>query len=339
MNYSTLKEAYNIERFSQKREKVQEPFMNDYSVQDNCYYKNEYAIDTKVCNNGKSVSKFTNPKSTPQQILQKKEYTNLNPANIETSKLAYDSTEVSGYQSNQMNKMGNSCSPLQAPSYEYPVSNECKKEFQKTMTTYTNDHTINNMPYEEYNADSKMKDIQSYYDEDLEQYFDINNVTNEVNYNSSNPNKPKIPFMSNMNNLGYANDNTNEYRNLKDTEGDNLLKTKEYNLSDEDRKNALHALSVLKDIEDKINTSKNTSKDTSNNKLNVNETKNNTIFTTLINIGLFIFIGIVIILLCDQLVELAIQIGMKKAVNILQPYINNQIPQIPQMPQLLQVNQ
>lgn len=44
-------------------------------------------------------------------------------------------------------------------------------------------------------------------------------------------------------------------------------------------------------------------------------------YKNLINIGLFVFIGILIIFLCDQITEIAVNIGMKKTVYILEPYL------------------
>jgi hypothetical protein len=44
-------------------------------------------------------------------------------------------------------------------------------------------------------------------------------------------------------------------------------------------------------------------------------------YRNLINIGLFAFIGILIIFLCDQITEIAINLGMKKTVAILEPYL------------------
>jgi len=45
----------------------------------------------------------------------------------------------------------------------------------------------------------------------------------------------------------------------------------------------------------------------------------------IINVFIILFVGVIIILLCDYLVELSIQIGMKKTTYILEPYINNKI--------------
>ena len=53
-------------------------------------------------------------------------------------------------------------------------------------------------------------------------------------------------------NLNVTNNNTNDYANTKNKE-DDLLSTNIYNLSEDDKKNALQALKTLKEIEDKIN--------------------------------------------------------------------------------------
>lgn len=49
--------------------------------------------------------------------------------------------------------------------------------------------------------------------------------------------------------------------------------------------------------------------------------KSNLFYKNLINIGLFIFVGVLIIFLCDQITEIAINIGMKRTVAILEPYL------------------
>lgn len=350
-SYSTLKEAYNVDSFGTIARKktrkgieeqtadVTEPFLNDYSPQDDCYYKKEYGVDTKVCRGGStSVSRFTNPtpQGAQQQIVRKSE---MNPSYVETNKLSMNSTEVHGYKSHQMNTQGNSCSPLQAANYQYPISGECKKEFDKAMQTYTSDTTVNNIPYE----GSENKSIQPYYDEDLEQYFDFNNFNDAIDYKSSNTNKG-----------GYANDNTTEYRNMKTSTSktdDNLLRTEPYNLSEEDKKQALQALGVLKSIEEKIkgnasngnaastgtkSAGDSASAESAASAANAEGTKpdatatkpeeksTNTFYNNLINIALFIFIGVVFILLCDQIAELAIQVGMRRAAMILEPYLQKQ---------------
>jgi len=49
-----------------------------------------------------------------------------------------------------------------------------------------------------------------------------------------------------------------------------------------------------------------------------------TYYKNLVNIGLFIFIGILIIFLCDQITEIAINLGMKKTIELLEPFLSKE---------------
>ena len=52
-----------------------------------------------------------------------------------------------------------------------------------------------------------------------------------------------------------------------------------------------------------------------------NKWSNDTFYKNMINIGLFIFIGVLIIFLCDQITEIAISLGMKRTVSVLEEYL------------------
>lgn len=371
MNYSTLQEAYNINTF-EKKKPTQKSNKNNSSMM------------------------------APQ---------NSSPSFVETSKLALNSNKLSDYPID-----GSSCSPLQAPNYNIPVSNECKKEFENVMNVYTNANN-NNMMYNAQNnvnapnngvaiastiADtstilqgsplssttssslnystnmfnnlkSSNNNVMPYYDEDLEQYFNINNINDEVKYKSN-------AYMPNYNQQSYTNNDTSEYtnNNVIPKNGNNLLNNSSYNLTPEEKKSADDAIAFLKTIEDKItngninssgynktsisdpvlpinntgpggfkipnsqekpdniekvvNVEKvvNIEKIESSEKIEKND--NNYIYKAIFNISILLLIGIAIILLCDQIVELSIQIGMKRVVNILEPFLKNQIPiQIPEL--------
>lgn len=47
-------------------------------------------------------------------------------------------------------------------------------------------------------------------------------------------------------------------------------------------------------------------------------------YKNIVNIGLFVLIGVLIIFMCDQITEIAINLGMKKTVAILEPYLTRQ---------------
>ena len=323
---------------------------------------------------------------------------NSQPYNIENNSVASNKESVN------YNSKGGSCSPIQAPTYNIPISGDCKKERDAAMKTYIEE----NFKAESANGGSggsakgasaspsagignggenrstnsgniltnRQDNIMPFYDEDMEQYFDINNLTDEVGYKSNDGTKV-YNYMPNHNKNSYTNNNTGEYSNSNNASknGANLLNTAEYNLSPEERKKAQEALEYLKSIEDKINNDENRSanetldkvrrsndtgpggfgKATFENKKDIetekkaaaaaaataiqtnNENENKllesikenkkteNIFNMIINIFIFVFIGAFIILICDYITELAIQIGSTKTSNVLEPYIKYNI--------------
>lgn len=316
MNYSTLQEAYNLDSFEKIMKK-------------------------------KKIKSQENQKYSPSK----------GPANIETSKLTSSSESFPDYDE-YMKKAGGTCAPIQAPTYTIPTSGECKKEFNKAMKVFTEENFNQSKDVDMSNMASS-NDIMPYYDEDLEQYFDINNLNDEVKYN---PNNKASVYMPNNNKVSYTNNNTNEYTNNATifNNGNNLLNTSEYNLSPEERKKANEAIQYLKFLEGKIDSDERNAYALQLKKFNVTnppefykadektkklereieelkkreiilsksidenkKTQNN--INLIINIFVILFIGCIIIFLCDYLVELSIQIGMKKTTNILEPYMHNKM--------------
>jgi len=347
MNYSKLQEAYNIDTFEKKPKSVQKPNKN----------------------NGSMVVS-----------------TNTSPSFVETSKLSLNSNKLTDYPNNQ----GSSCSPLQAPNYNIPVSNECKKEHDDAMNVYTNANNnnsfmMNTFPNNMNNTDKPTSlqpaqlpssnpsstmtslnysassynnikgssdNVMPYYDEDLEQYFNINNLNDEVKYNSH-------AYMPTTNKQSYTNNDTSQYanNNIIPNNGNNLLNNSSYNLTPEEKKSTEEAIQFLKSIEEKINNGNVNSSGYNKTSVldpvippentgpggfkteNINESRdnlakqdtsikkntngNNYIYNAIFNISILLIIGIAIILLCDQIVELSIQIGMKRTVNILEPFIKS----------------
>jgi hypothetical protein len=370
MQYSTLQEAYNIDCLKPAKK------------------------------NNKSTSQASNNNTNSNN--HNNNHNNQNLYNIENNSLASNKEAV-----NYNNSSGGSCSPIQAPTYNIPISGDCKKERDAAMKTYIeenfktesiktgngnasssstseattvggngNKNTVNSGDTNVFT--NRQDNIMPFYDEDMEQYFDINNLTDEVKYNSGDGTKI-YNYMPNHNKNSYTNNNTGEYSsNNNSKNGVNLLNTNEYNLSSEERKKAQEALEYLKIIEDKINKTESsaqndtldsiirrsnntgpggfgdsrnsktfdmirneTQNDTQNDKDNIikrnieNENKllesikenkkTENIFNMIINIFIFIFIGAFIILICDYITELAIQIGSTRTSNILEPYIKYNI--------------
>ncbi len=323
MNYSTLQEAYNVDTFERKPRPSQK----------------------QKGSNAANATNATNASSA-----------NTSPSFIESSKLAMSSS---------------SCSPLQAPTYNIPISNDCKKEHADAMNVYLegNDKPPQSASTSAMTGMLNLKgngnggdNVMPYYDEDLEQYFNISNLNDEVKYNSHSSNSSNShssnsntnPYMPNSNKQSYTNNDTAEYtnNNAMVKHGNNLLNNTSYNLTPEEKKSAEEAIAYLKSIEEKIN--KNAVADPVVSNVNTGPVgfktptpptsptppppppvpvapatptqekssfSDNYIYNAIFNISILLIIGIAIILLCDQMVELAIQIGMKRAVYILEPYI------------------
>jgi len=378
MNYSTLQEAYNIDTF-EKKPKPSHKSRNP--------------------NGGSGSGGSGGGTNTPSSS------SNTSPAFVESSKLALSS-----------------CSPLQAPTYNIPISNDCKREHEAAMNVYTSaNNNLSNMmntipstasggngsdgfanfenaanPISSFNANINnsqplppsqqqqqqqqqqssssalqpaqnqfnglkgSNNVMPYYDEDLEQYFNISNLNDEVKYNP-NDNSKINSYMPNNNKQSYTNNDTAEYTNSNTSikNGNNLLNNSSYNLTTEEKKSAEEAIAYLKSIEDKINGSngiasgynRNTVADPVIPAVNtgpvgfktpapVKDAKDakdaktggasaasaasagdNYIYNAIFNISILLVIGIAVILLCDQIVELSINIGMKRTINILEPFI------------------
>jgi len=326
MNYSTLQEAYNVDTFEKKPRPSQKQ-------------------------KGSNAANATNTANAANAGSHNTSSANTSPSFIESSKLAMSSS---------------SCSPLQAPAYNIPISNDCKKEHADAMNVYLegNDKPPQSTSTSAMTGMLNLKggnsgdNVMPYYDEDLEQYFNISDLNDEVKYNShssnsSNSNTSTSPYMPNSNKQSYTNNDTAGYTNNNAIvkQGNNLLNNTSYNLTPEEKKSAEEAIAYLKSIEEKIN--KNATVATADPVVsNVNtgpggfktptppppvatpvpvapatpiqeksEKYDNYIYNAIFNISILLIIGIAIILLCDQMVELAIQIGMKRAVYILEPYI------------------
>jgi len=320
MYYSTIEEAYNLDSFEKKKKKKRDKL-----------------------------------RDIPESNLSK------GPSNIETSKLTASSEKIQDYEE-YIKSASKSCDPIQAPPYTIPISGNCKKEFKDAMKVYTEENFNSPKDINMSNMDSK-NDIMPYYDEDLEQYFDINNLNDEVKYN---PNNKLSNYMPNSNISSYTNNNTNEYTSTIFNNGNNLLNTSDFNLSLDERKKATDALQYLKALETKIDGDEKKAffdqmrlsntmgkrgylepqqHDAKTIKLEkeIEELKKREVILSksieenkkaqnninlIINVFIILFVGCIIILLCDYLVELSIQIGMKKTTHILEQYMNSKINEI-----------
>ena len=195
-----------------------------------------------------------------------------------------------------------------------------------------------------------LKNVQPHYDEELEKYLNVNDFQDNnlhyypqdhtKSYNNTNFSSPP----ENNSYIGYENDGKYEptqpyYRQVSPAPPRNLHnnlrnKNDEYverptrqqqsrQMNSEEREIEARRFAQLQDQREsrKVNYPEPLPK--SPEKAIIEE--KDTFYKNLVNIGLFIFIGILIIFLCEQISEIAINIGMKKTIMILEPYMKKDV--------------
>jgi hypothetical protein len=300
LSYSTLKEAYGL-----KKNRVQEStnYMGadnkdnknlnqgdikenliDYANHDDCYYE-KYNINMKSCNKDVEVE---------------------NKNKVKLCDKFTDYSNIDDY--NKVNNENN-CTPLQAPTYNYPISEESKKKFKEAIdATFMKQQQPT---YNEYNKRTDITKIKPYDDDELDQYLSFENFKEAITY------KPP----ENLNNIPPSTNNMpSSTNNMQNTTSYPIYRETDKNINKEEiDPNRFHnKTGELTSLEKSFLLSQ--MNEENNKKLEESEKKNR-MYNNYINIGLFIFIGIAIILLCDQISEISINIGMRKTAKILEPIL------------------
>lgn len=308
--------------------------------------------------------------------------------------------EIGNYKIEEYKKdFSEHCEPLQPPHYKLPVSDKVMKNYNNAYQVFLKDRKINQLNdknnlnntlnvtvppnknnkhtiniYDNYNKIrlEDIKEIEPYYDEDLDNYLNINEFNNidykyddnyqdeiknelmKKNYNLKtqeplkfNPddyilipkNKLKSPnkYSTNLQPRKYPrhhydNNSDNDINIDSDQEDDSEININDYNdYNDDNDYNDYNDDITHKPIIEKFNTNKRKRKEIfRNNNPRVLESYNqdflkknpiNNFYKNIINIGLFILIGVFIIFLLDLLTELALHKGMKQTVEVLIPLL------------------
>jgi hypothetical protein len=316
MNYATIYEAYGIETMDKKRKKKDQNDLND----------------------------------------------NKNEMNIES----YNKNQNTNY-----------CEPLQPPNYKIPISNESLESYNKSYQQFLkkrdfneyetknkeklklddiiisqnkNENKNNINIYDNYNKIQldKVDKIEPYYDEDLENYLNLEDFENEE-YDKTYENYIKRQLINKKYDLQTQNTfnfNPEDFILIPKKKFETKLKSQsiqEQNIETLDPITELPSIpknTEVKKIAQETNIAvpienspivNNILKDNTKegyinydiykNSNNNNNNNINIFYKNLINIGLFILIGVFIIFLLDLLTDLAFHKGMKETVNILLPLI------------------
>jgi len=280
------------------------------------------------------------------------------------------------------------CEPLQPPHYKLPISDKVMQNYNNAYQVFLKDRKINqlnqkndinttlNVPasnknnkhsiniYDNYNKIKleDIKEIEPYYDEDLDNYLNINefnNIDYDTNINNDEKNelmkknynlktqeplkfnsddyvlipKKKLKSLSKFkknNNRYVQNLNTNNINDINidtDTDSDTDTDTDiDENIDILDKN--IYQKPVIENFKTYKKKHKEGFKNNNSSILqgyneNIVKKKNpiNDFYKNIINIGLFILIGVFIIFLLDLLTELALHKGMKQTVEVLIPLL------------------
>ena len=203
---------------SKNNEVISKSSMNDipYSsqVNDYKYYCDTYGICSKP-----TVEGFANPDMMQHVVPSSKRYPQVQQSNsipnIMFSKNGPPNPDISGqvntpyYGPNPMGK----CSPLQAPAYELPLSDENRAQFNQAMEASLNQEqgATLSVPYPMRKVN--MNSVAGYYDEELEQFLTTQSMKNEklpeplketpVDISSPDLSKAKTPSNDNKTSFNY----------------------------------------------------------------------------------------------------------------------------------------
>jgi len=260
MQYATLEEAYpNFYPKKQSKKKelsnenLTENFQGDYSNNADCYYDKQ-GLQMPTCDRFANVNNNDNANANANANANTNANANANAnANTNTNVNPNANANYNPYKE-RAEYVKRTCSPLQAPNYEYPIDSNSEKAYKKAVETSLLD--TGNFKVDKFS-------IKPYDFDEYDAYLNISDIT--TNNKDTSPEYRTTPYLA-------------EYlKNLRD----NFKKKEEQIIR-------------VNDIEQFTNFSNNI-------KVDVN----------LYNLFLFIFIGIVIILLCDQITRLAIIIAKK----------------------------
>jgi len=175
---------------------------------------------------------------------------------------------------------------IQSPQkYEIPISDEAKKMYDAAFKTAVMQENTNGLTYKPEPRKDDMEKVSGFYDEDLEQYLKTKDL-------SVSPKIPLTPI---------------EPRELK---------------ADPYDPNASPFVKAMEMFEKEKGATAGPSNAVSETKKEEPQIKVVTVRPPIWDLLLFAFAGILVIFLCEQMFKLAIMIGMKKTVVMLEPFLS-----------------
>jgi len=217
------------------------------------------------------------------------------------------------------------CSPLQAPIYEIPISDAAKEAYSEAMNVSLNQESPNYPAAVPAARVYDMNKVGGYYDDDLEQYLKTSNVATNKTVNVKDT---QASYQKSIDQTSVA--NANPTPNV-DTPLSNAMKkydNQQLGIPTEQSKQTLLPTQEQPYPSNRQNTdgtgttvvASSTSIATST-PVTVEKSDNIKKIDYILDIVLFILIGVLIILLCDQIFKAAMVYGMKETMRMVNPYL------------------
>tara|TARA_B000000475_G_scaffold15225_2_gene12962 strand:+ start:31913 stop:32881 length:969 start_codon:yes stop_codon:yes gene_type:complete len=314
MNYATLAEAFNVETFDKKKKKKEKSEdNNDINIEE---YKKDFSHcepiqppHFKLPVSGKAMEKYNDAYQVflkDRKINENKNY-NKNDIINTVNNNSNSKSSINLYEN--YDKIKNDKIDSIQPYYDEDLDNYlnlsdfnnnnvqmqkiCDDDYKKTLMNY--DYNLRTQDTFNHNKDDYVlvskKDLMEFNNSLNIKNNDYKNAINKQEI-SNNPNNPNNP---NNNSVNYNNtDNIPNRNNV-------INKIYEETIRPYDDMIINNPTRIIENYE------------------NINKTNN--LYKTLINIAIFILIGIFIIYLLDLLTELALNRGMKKTLDTLLPLL------------------
>lgn len=213
-----------------------------------------------------------------------------NKKTIEGFENAPSSSGSSG--ANMKPKSQEQCGPLQPPPYEFPISDEAKKQYKSAFDIAINQTMPHSpMPTPMRMRQVDMSNVSGYYDEDLEMYLQ----TKEMK-----PANIKPPIKAPIDNVNFDPDSSPVAEAMKDFDGQ-----------------------LKPEITSSGDIKKNDEKTQPTNVTIIQQSAPNNIDhkSRWIDLLLFFFAGILVIIMCDQLIKLGMMLGVNETIKTLKPIL------------------
>ena len=195
-----------------------------------------------------------------------------------------------------LTKLATKCAPLSAPNYEYPMSEQDKRKFKKAMDVALRENYASSAPMEARTSRVvDMSTVGGYGDDDLDQYLSLDNMQDQINDQISLP--PIAPQPKGASTPGAYDPDTSPFailmREAAKRRGRETGTPKDAPMWDITRESRC----AEQDVEVSVRP------------------------PMWMDLLLFVSIGVLVILIMDQLFRLAMVAGMKQTLEILRPFL------------------